>query len=175
MRIIGGRYKGKPINPPKGLLLRPTTDFAKEALFNILNNRMHLEGLEVLDLFCGTGNISFEFASRGSLVSAVDANYRCCAFVRDTAGTLQLGISTFKSDVFAFLKNNRSRFDLIFADPPYDLENITEIHALVFAAGMLKPGGLLIIEHGAKTKLDTLEGFAETRKYGNVNFSFFVV
>lgn len=173
MRIIGGRYKGKPIHPPKGLLLRPTTDFAKEALFNILNNRIDLEGAEVLDLFCGTGNISFEFGSRGSRVTSVDANFRCCAFIRDTAATLSLSISTVKTDVFSFLKSSHSQFDLIFADPPYDLETIPSIHGLVLAGNLLKPGGLLIIEHGAKTKLEGLDGYSETRKYGNVNFSFF--
>jgi 16S rRNA (guanine966-N2)-methyltransferase len=176
VRIIGGTHKGRAIRVPKGLPVRPTTDFAKEGLFNILTNKLDFEEMEVLDLFSGTGHISFEFGSRGArMVQAVDANFRCVAFIRDTASMLQLPVNTLKSDVFAFLKNCHSSFDLIFADPPYDLENIPEIHRLVISGKLLKPGGMLIIEHGPRTDLSMLEGFSQARKYGNVSFSFFEV
>lgn len=173
MRIIGGIHKGKTINVKKGLDVRPTTDFAKEALFNILANKIDFENLEVLDLFSGTGNIAFEFASRGANVSCVDKNYECTGFISFTARNLNLNISVLKSDVFKFLKANSQKYDLIFADPPYDLENIPEIHQLIFQNNLLKEGAWLIIEHGPATKLNELPHFIEHRKYGNVNFSFF--
>lgn len=159
----------------KGLELRPTTDFAKEGLFNMLNSRLDLEGLNVLDLFSGTGNISLEFASRGGQVTAVDQNARCCSFVRNTAADLKLNVHVMKGDVFEFLRSCSDKFDLIFADPPYDLEKLPQIHELVHERGLLKPDGLLIIEHGPRTQLNTLSGFIQHRKYGNVNFSFFGV
>ena len=163
------------ISAPHNLPVRPTTDFAKEGLFNILNNKLDFEGLTVLDLFCGTGNIAFEFASRGARsVLSVDAHYGCVKFVKDTARQLGFdGLLTDKSDVFKFLKGHGMRYDLVFADPPYDLSNIAEIHTLVFDRQLLNDNGLLVIEHGPKTKLDGLSHFVEHRKYGNVNFSFF--
>jgi 16S rRNA (guanine966-N2)-methyltransferase len=175
MRIIGGVHKGRVIKVPHNLPLRPTTDFAKEGLFNILTNKISFEDSTVLDLFTGTGHISLEFASRGSShVTAVDQNVKCVSFLRSAAKQLDLDtINTVKSDVFDFLKNSISAFDLIFADPPYNLPNIPDIHRLVFEKNLLKPGGLLIIEHGPRTSLDTLQGFLQHRKYGNVNFSFF--
>lgn len=174
MRIIGGTHKGKIIKVAKGLPVRPTTDFAKEALFNILNNRFHFETLSVLDLFSGTGHISLEFASRGcNRVLAVDKNFQCVGFLKSTANDLGFNITALKSDVFTFLSGNHSKYDLIFADPPYDLPNIPEIHELVFKNELLSDKGLLIIEHGPKTGLAELKGFTQHRKYGNVNFSFF--
>jgi len=173
VRIIGGVHKGRSLQPPKGLVLRPTTDFAKESLFNILNNRVDFEDLKVLDLFCGTGNISFEFASRGSVVDAVDQNLSGVKFITSTAKDLKLRINSLKSDVFRFLQNCSGSYDLIFADPPYELENIPQIHSLVFEKNILSQKGWLIIEHGAKTDLSALAHFHEHRKYGNVNFSFF--
>ena len=174
MRIISGLYKGKTISPPKCLLLRPTTDFAKEALFNILNNRIDFDGLQVLDLFCGVGGISLEFASRGSIVHSVDENYNCLRFVKSTADELKLNITVSKADVFKFLPKELKKYDLIFADPPYDLPNIEDIHKLVMHQNILNEGGCLVIEHGIKTNLSELPHFFEHRKYGNVNFSFFV-
>lgn len=173
MRIIGGIHKGKRIDVVKGLPVRPTTDFAKEALFNILNNKIEFDGIQVLDLFSGTGNISLECASRGANVTSIDANFKCMKFISDTAKQLNLPVNTFKSDVFKFIGSHHHAYDLIFADPPYDLENIPDIHKYVFENNLLKENGWLIIEHGAKTKLETLPHFAEHRKYGNVNFSFF--
>lgn len=174
MRIIGGVYKGKRIDVVKGLPVRPTTDFAKEGLFNILNNKLELKGAKTLDLFCGTGNISLELASRGAEVTSVDANFKCVKFVGDISRELKLNLFTVKNDVFKFLKSQNVKYDLIFADPPYDLENMEEIHKLVFENKLLKENGLLIIEHGPKTKLENLLNFSEHRKYGNVNFSFFI-
>lgn len=159
----------------KGLDVRPTTDFAKEGLFNILSNKLDLEGLEVLDLFSGTGNIAFEFASRGARVTCVDKDQDCIRFISGTARELDLEIHTMKSDVFKFLKTASFSYDLVFADPPYALENIPEIHQWIMQNKLVKEGGWLIIEHGPKTDLSQLPHFFEHRKYGNVNFSFFEV
>lgn len=159
---------------PSNLPVRPTTDFAKEGLFNILNNRIDLDNANALDLFSGTGHISLELISRGAaLVTAVDANFRCAGFLRSLAAELKEPITALKADVFTFLKQHTNQYDLIFADPPYDLKNIAEIHELVASNNLLKPGGWLIIEHGPKTFLSELKGFVDQRKYGNVNFSFF--
>jgi 16S rRNA (guanine(966)-N(2))-methyltransferase RsmD len=159
---------------PQGLPVRPTTDFAKEGLFNILANKVDFDGLRVLDLFSGTGHISLEFASRGAAyVCAVDKNTGCVNFLKCTAAELKLEITVVKSDVFTFLKSPGAKYDLVFADPPYDLQDIPQIHELVFTGEFLNENGLLIVEHGAKTNLEELNGFTQKRKYGNVNFSFF--
>jgi 16S rRNA (guanine966-N2)-methyltransferase len=174
MRIIGGTFKGRTIRVPNNLPVRPTTDFAKEGLFNILNNRIVYPETKVLDLFSGTGHISLEFASRGaSDITSVDSNIKCISFQRDMAGKLGVSVNTIKADVFDFLKNKAAKYDLIFADPPYDLEEIPVIHQLVFEKGLLDKDGLLIIEHGPRTDLSGLPWFKQHRKYGNVNFSFF--
>lgn len=175
MRIIGGTYKGKQIIAPKNLPVRPTTDFAKEGLFNILNNKVDFEGLTVLDLFCGTGNISLEFASRGAQkIYAIDKHSPCLYFVKDTAKALKLNsIITDRADVFKYLEKSHSTYDVIFADPPYELENIAQIHDLVFTHNLLNEDGWLIIEHGQRTDLSAKKNYVETRKYGNVHFSFF--
>ena len=174
MRIIGGTHKGQTIKVPKDLPVRPTTDFAKEGLFNILANKLDIEQLSVLDLFSGTGHISLEFASRGSTqITSVDKHFKCAGFLRSMSKDLNFNINAIKSDVFDFLKNSTAKFDLIFADPPYDLPEIPDIHRFVFERGLLKDSGILIIEHGQRTKLENLTGFVQHRKYGNVNFSFF--
>lgn len=174
MRIIGGIHKGYLIKTPPDLPVRPTTDFAKEALFNILSNKINFENLTVLDLFAGTGHISMEFASRGAAsVTSVDQSYKCVGFIKQLSGKLKLNITPLKFEVFNYLKNCHQKFDLIFADPPYDLPNIPQIHSFVFDQQLLNQNGILIIEHGRKTKLNELQGFIQERKYGNVNFSFF--
>jgi 16S rRNA (guanine(966)-N(2))-methyltransferase RsmD len=175
MRIIGGSLKGKRIQAPNNLPVRPTTDFAKEALFNILNNRVEFDELNAMDLFCGTGNLSYELASRGceSIVS-VDKNFKCIQFVSKTSNELNLKISTIKSDVFSWLKRKSSTpKNLIVADPPYDLPHIDAIPHLVFENNWLAQNGLLVVEHGKETNLSNHPHFVEMRKYGHVHFSFF--
>ncbi|MBA2612615.1 MAG: RsmD family RNA methyltransferase [Bacteroidetes bacterium] len=174
MRIINGTHKGRVVKVPKDLPVRPTTDFAKEGLFNILNNKINYEETKVLDLFSGTGHISLEFASRGSRsILSVDKHFKCVGFLKATSKELKFEIDTIKSDVFDFLKKCNQKFDLIFADPPYEMENIPTIHQLVFDKQLLNENGILIIEHGPRTNLETLPGFVQKRSYGNVNFSFF--
>jgi len=174
MRIIGGTLKGRVIKFPKDLPVRPTTDFAKEGLFNILVNKINFNDTKMLDLFSGSGHISLEFASRGSKnITSVDENFKCAAFLKSISQELKVDVNAIKSDVFDFLKKSTTSYDLIFADPPYELENIPMIHQLVFEKKLLKENGMLIIEHGPRTKLTKLENFGQHRKYGNVNFSFF--
>lgn len=174
MRIIGGIHKGKVIKVPNNLPVRPTTDFAKEGLFNILANKLDFEHINVLDLFSGTGHISLEFASRGSKeIVSVDKHFRCTGFLKSISKELNYPIHVLKSDVFDYLKNASSSYDLIFADPPYDLPEIPDIHKFVFERQLLNKGGILIIEHGSRTRLSDLKNFVQHRNYGNVNFSFF--
>ncbi|WP_207425934.1 16S rRNA (guanine(966)-N(2))-methyltransferase RsmD [Pedobacter sp. SYSU D00535] len=175
MRIIGGKLKGLRLNPPSNLPVRPTTDLAKEALFNILGNQYDFENLKVLDLFSGTGNLSFEFASRGvPEVIAVDRTFGCYNYLKNTAKELKLeAIKAKKADVFKFLESETDVFDLIFADPPYDLPQIPLIPELVFKRKLLSAEGLLIVEHPTTKKLDDHPNFREQRKYGYSSFSFF--
>src|SRR4051812_24271964 len=146
MRIIGGRLRGLRLNPPTNLPVRPTTDLAKEALFNILQNQIDIEGARVLDLFSGTGNLSLEFASRDAAeVISVDKSIRCIHYLKDTARKHKLDqIKTYNADVFKYLELETEPYDLIFADPPYDLSRIPEIVKIVFERKLLSPEGILI-------------------------------
>ncbi len=175
MRIISGTYKGKVLHPPKNLPTRPTTDFAKTGLFNILNNMIDYEATSVLDLCAGTGNISFEFASRGAKhITSVDNHAACLKYISDTAKELKFAnFKTWKIDIFRFIDKTEEKFDLIFADPPYAATWIEQIAEKVFEKNLLNEGGMLIIEHGSKTKLAEQKHYSETRNYGNVNFSMF--
>jgi len=175
MRIIGGRLKGLRLNPPKNLPVRPTTDLAKEALFNILQNQIDFEGLRVLDLFSGTGNIAMEFASRGAeKVTGIDRSRDCVHYLKDASRQHGLTeIEAFQYDVFKYLAMETEQYDLIFADPPYDLNKIPEIPKIVFDKNLVKPGGLLIVEHQSMQNLSNHPAFAEQRKYGHSSFSFF--
>jgi len=176
MRIISGTNKGKRLVAPKKLPVRPTTDMAKEALFNILNNTFQFSQLSILDLFSGTGNIAYEFASRGSKeITAVDANYDCVKFIKKTAQELDFNISTIKSDVFKFLEKAYVKADIIFADPPYDFEEneFLKIPQIVFEKNLLNQNGQLIIEHSKHTNLSDFPNFIEARRYGGSVFSFF--
>lgn len=175
MRIIGGKLKGIRLQPPVNLPVRPTTDMAKEALFNILNNRFDFETCAVLDLFCGTGNLTFEFASRNAeKVLAVDLDYGCVNWVKNTAQKFEFEqIEVRKGDVFKMLKQMTGAYDLIFADPPYNMPNIPQLPILVKEQQLLKPDGLLVVEHQSHMKLNIQPGYTETRKYGNSSFSFF--
>jgi len=175
MRIISGTFKSRKIEPPSSVTARPTTDFAKEGLFNLLANRIDFEQIDVLDLYAGTGSIGFEFISRGcNTLICVEQNERQCAFIRKVCNDLKINnLSLFKIDVFRFLKSCRMQFDIIFADPPYTFENLEIIPNLIFEQKILKPEGIFIFEHSAKNSFSTHPYFIEHRKYGNVNFSFF--
>lgn len=175
MRIVSGRYKGRVINPPRNLRARPTTDFAKENLFNVLGNLVDFEECDVLDLFAGTGSISYEFASRGARsVTSVEINPVHYNFIRQTAA--QLGIEQLhavKANVFLYLKNCTKQFDIVFSDAPYDLEGSEAVVDLVLKGDLLRPGGILIFEHSKKMDFSTCAEFWQLRSYGSVQFSFF--
>ncbi|WP_300977637.1 RsmD family RNA methyltransferase [Flavobacterium sp.] len=176
MRIISGKYKGRRIQPPKNLPVRPTTDMSKEALFNVLNNHFNFEGLKVLDLFSGTGNISYEFASRGSYpITSVDGDFGCVKFIKQIAAEYDFTIAATKSDVFKFLENCKTTYDIIFADPPYGLDQATfeKVVLLVFEKNLLNEEGMMIIEHSKYTKMDHLDNFSFQKSYGGSFFSFF--
>lgn len=175
MRVVSGKFKGRTIRPPKNLPVRPTTDMAKEGLFNILNNRIDFEETSVLDLFCGTGNISIEFASRGATdITSVDGNFRCVGFVNSLFKDLDVsGAKAIKSDCLRFVANSSQKWDLIFADPPYDYPNYATLVSEILSEPLLAEGGLLIVEHPKEVNLESFDEFKETRKYGRVHFSFF--
>lgn len=175
IRIIGGTHKGRKISAPSSLPVRPTTDYAKEGLFNVLNNRLDFEKIKALDLFAGTGNITYELASRGcESVLSVDADFGCVKFIGETAekfGFSQVKVT--RSDVYSFLNRVKGKFDFIFADPPYQQTNTVKLPEKVFANELLAPGGLLVIEHPVRLHFPDTSRLLETRDYGKVNFSFF--
>ncbi|HLO90934.1 MAG: RsmD family RNA methyltransferase [Chloroflexota bacterium] len=175
MRIISGSHKSRHIKPPKNLPVRPTTDLAKEALFNILANNFDFDDIMVLDLFAGTGSITYEFASRGALgVTSIDIELRCVDFIRTTAKELDFdAVLAFRSDAFRFLQNSQNKYDIIFCDPPYDMEGIEILPQIVLEKKLLKEDGWLIIEHSDRRKFDDRPGFMQHRRYGSVNFSIF--
>lgn len=175
MRIISGTHKGRRIVAPKNLPVRPTTDFAKEALFNLLQNQIEIEGAKVLDLCTGTGNISFEFASRGAAsITSVDAHAGCLKFIKQQATVFHLTtIHPYKADLFQYLKKAKQPFNIIFADPPYEMQGIEELPELIHSKNLLEKNGLFIVEHSKKLKFEGQKGFLFSRKYGNVNFTFF--
>jgi 16S rRNA (guanine966-N2)-methyltransferase len=175
LRIISGEHKGRRINPPSGFSARPTTDFAREALFNILVNRVDFETTEVLDLFSGTGSISYEFASRGAKsVHLVEKDIKHFSFIRKMITDLKFDrIKPFHGDVRVFLKVCKLNFDIIFADPPYDLEWLETIPDLVISSDLLKEDGFFILEHPRDLSFTSNKYFFEHRNYGSVNFSFF--
>ena len=176
MRIISGKYKGRRLQAPKNLPVRPTTDMAKEALFNILNNHFNFGDLKILDLFSGTGNIAYEFASRGATpLVAVDTDMGCVNYIRKIATEFDFDITPIKSDVFTFLQKHKGSYDIIFADPPYHLDqkDFDKIPVLIFENEILDEEGMLIIEHSKDTKLEHLDNFSFARNYGGTTFSFF--
>ena len=175
MRIVSGIYRGRRLQPPVNLPVRPTTDFAKEGLFNVLNNIVDFESVKVLDLFTGTGSIAFEFLSRGAIeVTAIDSNQRCIDFIKKTAEHFgATNIKAVKSNSFVFIKHFAFRYDLIFADPPYDLDGLEAIPDLIFSSSLLADGGMLVLEHSSAYKFEKNKHFDSHRQYGSVNFSFF--
>ena len=175
MRIIGGKYKGRRINPPGDFRARPTTDFAREGLFNILNNRVDFETISVLDLFSGTGSISFEFASRGAVsVHLVEKDFRHISGIRKILRELNLeNVKPIHIDVKAYLKTCSVKYDIVFADPPYELSWLKELPDLVTKSGVIKEDGFFILEHPRDLSFAGHPLFFEHRNYGGVNFSFF--
>ena len=173
MRIISGKYGGRRLTPPKNITARPTTDFAKESLFNLLNNRLDFEGLDVLDLFAGTGGIGMEFVSRGARsVTSVELAHTQQNFI--ISACKQLGInnlSLVRSDVFKFINACRVQYDFIYADPPYALDKLPLLPDLILP--LLKSDGLFVLEHGKDNNFSTHPHFVETRIYGSVHFTFF--
>ena len=161
--------------PPPHIEARPTTAFAKEGLFNLLATRVDFDQVNALDLFSGTGSISLELVSRGcKSVTAIEQNEKHCAFIRKTCADLKINsLLLIRADVFKFMERARFRYDLIFADPPYMLKELTDLPDLVLGKGLLADDGLFVLEHSAKQKFDAHPNFVEHRNYGNVNFSFF--
>lgn len=175
MRIISGQFRGRRLTPPKNITARPTTDFAKESLFNLLNNRIDFEDCDMLDLFAGTGSIGLEFVSRGARsVTAVEMAHTQQNFIIATCKQLGIhSLTVVRSDVFKYLNACALRFDFIFADPPYMLEELPLLPNYIFERQLLKEGGLFVLEHGKTYDFSQHSHFAEHRAYGNVHFSFF--
>jgi 16S rRNA (guanine(966)-N(2))-methyltransferase RsmD len=175
MRIIGGQWKGRRIQiPSKGWPVRPTTDFAREALFNILDNRLDYEQAAALDLFGGTGIHSIELASRGCLdITYVDRYRKSCSFMKSYAQEWNLPIDVVASDVSVFLRKSLKNWDYIFADPPYDMKGVEELPGLLLNAQVLKPEGFFVLEHISTKSFEKYQGFMEARQYGQSVFSFF--
>lgn len=176
MRIVGGKYRGRHFKAPSQLPVRPTTDLAKEALFNILNNWYDFHDLRVLDLFAGTGNISYEFLSRGvQELTAVDRHPGCIRFIKATLGQLQADASVVKSDVQKYLNTVEGSFDLIFMDPPYGMPGLSALVQTVFERELLSDHGTLVLEHPPQENYEALPHFSEQRRYGSSVFSFFEI
>lgn len=175
MRIISGTYRHRVIVPPSNFKARPTTDMAKESLFNIIENLVTIEDVKVLDLFGGTGGITYEFASRGCTdVTCIELNYNHFSFIKKTVADLKFsGVKVLRADVLKYLKNVGEKFDLIFADPPYDLPQLPQIPEMVLSADMLNPDGIFIMEHSAANDFSAMPQFFQHKHYGAVNFSFF--
>jgi 16S rRNA (guanine966-N2)-methyltransferase len=176
MRIIGGTYRGRIFTPDKKFSARPTTDLAKEALFNILTNRYEWKDLRVLDLFSGTGSIGYEFISRGAdHVTFVEKNRSHVQFIRETLAKLEITRAHLvQEDVFRFLTGCKQPFDIVFADPPFNLPELTTIPGHVFNSGVITENTLLILEHPGSFNFSEHSYFRECRNYGKVHFSFFI-
>jgi 16S rRNA (guanine(966)-N(2))-methyltransferase RsmD len=175
MRIISGQHKGRILRAPSNFKARPTTDFAKEAIFNVMESRFDISGIEALDMFAGGGGIGFEFASRGAQhVDCVECNANYCANMRNAAQAIGLAqVNIICCDAFAYLLQCQRKYDIIFADPPYILENMQRLPDMVFGRNLLKDNGWLILEHGSRSGFEQHEKFLQHRRYGSVNFSIF--
>jgi 16S rRNA (guanine966-N2)-methyltransferase len=176
MRIVGGSLKGRRFSVPNNFPSRPTTDFAKEGLFNVLGHQFDLSNLTVLDLCSGTGNISLEFLSRGvKNVVSVDSNTNCLRFIQKNAESLGVSgrIITVKSDIINFIKQSSDKFDVIFADPPFAFSDYHTLIKSIFEKGLINNNGIFILEHGKQKSFREELNFSFDRNYGNVTFSFF--
>lgn len=177
MRIIRGKYGRRRFDVPSSITARPTTDFARENIFNVIENMIDIEGIRALDLFAGTGAISFELLSRGAAsVTSVERAPVQGRFITDTARKLgDSNLHLVRMDALRYIASAPARFDFVFADPPYDMEGFAEILGRILASGLIAPGGLFIMEHSGKHDFSALPGFHSHRSYGSVNFSIFVV
>ncbi|MCQ2059044.1 MAG: 16S rRNA (guanine(966)-N(2))-methyltransferase RsmD [Bacteroidaceae bacterium] len=175
MRVIAGKYKHRHFAVPANFKARPTTDFAKENLFNVLTNLIDFEGVSALDLFAGTGSISLELLSRGAAsVVSVELNSMHYNFIRKVMESVgDKGSIVIHSDVFKFLSHQKTPYDFIFADPPYALKEIAQIPDIILSKGLLAPDGLFVLEHGENLDFSSHPSFLQHREYGSVNFSFF--
>ena len=175
MRIIAGSLKGRRLNPPTTLPVRPTTDMARESLFNIPNNYVDYAESTVMDLVAGTGAVSFEFVSRGAKdVTSVDSNSQCIDFIKSSAAHFGVNnLRAVRSDVFDLLKRAYKQFDIIFADPPYALETLPQLPDLIFNSNVLTEDGIFILEHPREFEFEDHPHFWQHRHYGKVNFTFF--
>jgi 16S rRNA (guanine(966)-N(2))-methyltransferase RsmD len=175
MRVIGGQWKGRRINiPSNNWPVRPTTDFAREALFNILDNRLDYEVIRALDLFGGTGMHSIELASRGCKdITCIDRHRESVRFVQSQAKEWDLPVKAIQSDVFSFIKKTDQHWDYIFADPPYDLKSIDDFPDFVLNAGIMTTNGIFVLEHTSAKSFEKVKGWKEARHYGQSVFSFF--
>ncbi len=175
MRVISGTFGGRKFNPPNNIPTRPTTDFAKTALFNILTNNFSFDEISFLDLFSGTGSISYEMASRGcSHIVSIEKDNRCAEFISRTKTEWKLPIHVYKMDVFQFMNKCSEKFDIIFAGPPYALENIPKLPSIVLEEKkLLKPGGWFILETSPEHSFEANPYFFRLKNYGQTHFHFF--
>ncbi len=176
MRIVSGKHKGRSIPVRKNFPSRPTTDFAKENIFNVINNYFDFEDLDVLDLFSGTGSICYEFASRGcKSIHAVEKDFQSTRFIKSVIDNLKLeNIKIIKADAFKYIEHiGEEKYNIVFADPPYDLENLSQLPELIIKNKIIKKEGWFILEHGKNHQFNDIKYFNEVRKYGSVHFSIF--
>lgn len=176
MRITAGKFKGRRFNPPNNIPARPTTDFAKEGLMNILTNHFDFESVSFLDLFSGTGSISYEMASRGCTdIVCVELDNRSLQFIKKTSDDLQMGLNVLRMDVFEYIRSTKKKFDIIFAGPPYPLPNIPDLPLEIFEMQLLKEGGWFILETNMKYNFDDHPHFLRKRNYGTTLFHIFEI
>ena len=175
MRVTGGELKGRRPQHVKGFKGRPTTDFGRESLFNLLRSRLDIEGADVLDLFAGTGMVGLEFASRGcSTLTSVEQDIRAVRSIQQMFRTFELEhCQVIRGNALDFIKRALTSYDVVFADPPFGLEDLEAIPARVLTSGLLEPDGWFILEHGERTDVSEVQGFQECRHYGYVHFSLF--
>lgn len=176
MRIISGEFGGRKINPPPNMPhTRPTTDIAKEGLFNILQSRIDFEGLKTLDLFGGTGSISYELASRGAAdLTIVEKDAAMHSFIKKTMDMLKVeNVKVLKMEVFNYLQSSSEEFDFIFAGPPYALGTIDDLPKIIVSKNMIAPGGFFVLEHTPRNNYEKFEAYSFQRNYGTTIFSFF--
>lgn len=175
MRIIAGSLRGRRLNPPQNLPVRPTTDMARESLFNILNNYVDYEECSVMDLFAGTGAVSFEFVSRGAReVTSIDINAQCTDYIKAECVRMDVrNMHVVRADVFDLLKRANRKFDIVFADPPYSIDGLGSLPDLVFEREVLTEDGIFVLEHPREYSFEEHPHFWQHRNYGKVNFTFF--